>query len=340
MVLSLDRGLHWAILIVTAPLPRVWRLPVRLKLLRRLQLRLFERADLLMIRHPKTGGTWLRTMLTHLYAQHYRISTRRVFKSDELARQHEALPRWLISNGSASWEHVIGDLFSADSVRLKGKKTLFVARHPGDIVVSWYIQYTKRTKAFKRELLEWEATTPIDREQISRSEFLRHPDFGLPALIRYHNFWAGQLKDRPDALIVRYEDLRLQPLSTLRDISHFIGEAFNDDEIERTIEFTDFANMRKLEEGNYFRNNSLKLRDREDPEMRKVRRAQVGGYCRDLSTEDRCWVDELIVRELDPVFRYGPNGDIGDLPDDESAADVPGTTGRSPGARSGSLSRA
>jgi len=312
VVLSLDRGLHWTILILTAPLPRRWRVAARLKLLRRLQLRLFERADLLMIRHPKTGGTWLRTMLTHLYAQRYGLSTRRVFKSDELARQRKGLPRWLISNGSASWEHVIGDLFRADSPRLNGRKTLFVARHPGDIIVSWYIQYTKRTKAFKRELLEWEAGTTIDRERISRSEFLRHPDFGLPALIRYHNFWAGQLKARPDALIVRYEDLRREPVPTLKRISRFIGEDFSADEIERTVAFTDFENMRKLEEGNYFRNNSLKLRDAEDPEMRKVRRAQVGGYCRDLSDEDRRWVDDLITRELDPEFGYGPAGDIGE----------------------------
>lgn len=310
MVLSMDRGLHWSILIVTAPLPRRWRVPARYRLLRRLQLRLLDRADLLMIRHPKTGGTWLRTMLTHLYAQHYGISTRRVFKSDELARQHSELPRWLITNGSASWEAVIGELYAADSDRLKGKKTIFVARHPGDIVVSWYIQYTKRTKPFKRELLEWEAGQPIDRESISRSEFLRHPDIGLPALIRYHNFWAGQLRNRPDSLIVRYEDLRLQPQETLRRIANFIGAPFSDAEIAQTIEFTDFENMRRLEQENYFRNNSLKLRSPDDPEMRKVRRARIGAYCQDLEAADLAWVDGLIEAGLDPLFGYGCEGAI------------------------------
>ncbi len=312
MVLSLDRGLHWTILVLTAPLPKRWRVALRLKLLRKLQLRLLRRADLLMIRHPKTGGTWLRTMLTHLYAQHYGISTRRVFKSDELALQKKGLPRWLISNGYSSWERVIAERFRADSAELRGKKTLFVARHPGDIVVSWYIQYTKRTKAFKRELLEWEAGTPIDREAINRSEFLRHPDFGLPALIRYHNFWAEQLNKRPDALIVRYEDLRLEPRATLSTICRFIGEDFSEQEIEQTIAFTDFDNMRKLEEDNYFRNNSLKLRDASDPEMRKVRRAEVGAYCRDLDGDDLAWVDELIADRLDPAFGYGPGGEVRD----------------------------
>jgi hypothetical protein len=286
-------------------LPRAWRVPARYRLLKRLQLRLLDRAGILMIRHPKTGGTWLRTMLTHLYAQHYGISRKRVFKSDELWRQDRRLPRWAITNGSASWEKVVGELFAAASPRLDGKKTLFVARHPGDIVVSWYIQYTKRTKAFKRELLEWEAEQGIERESISREEFIRHPDFGLPWLIRYHNFWAEQLAGRDDALIVRYEDLRLEPTATLRRISDFLEAPFSDEEIRAAVEFGSFDNMRQLEQQNYFQNNSLKLRDPNDPEMRKVRRAQVGGYRDDLTGELLAWVDQEIQTRLDPVFGYG-----------------------------------
>ncbi len=308
MVLSIDRGLHWTILVLTAWLPHGWRVRLRYRWLEKLQLRLLDRSQLLMIRHPKTGGTWLRAMLTHMYAQHYGISQRRVFKSDELARQNKALPRWAITNGSASWEKIVGKLFEGDSEQLAGKKTLFIARHPGDIVVSWYIQYTKRTKRFKRELLEWELSTPIDRERISREEFIRHPDLGLPWLIRYHNFWAEQLKGREDALIVRYEDLRHDTAATLRRIADFIGAPFSDEEIASTVAFGDFDNMRKLESSNYFSNNSLKLRSSSDPEMRKVRRAQVGGYRDDLDSETLAWVDQHIADELDPVFGYREAG--------------------------------
>jgi len=306
VVLSIDRGLHWAILVLTAPFPRSIRVRLRYRLLKRLQLRLLDRASVMMIRHPKTGGTWLRTMLTHLYAQHYGIGHRRVFKSDELHRQNKRLPRWAITNGLASWERVVAELFQQQSPRLDGKKTLFIARHPGDIVVSWYIQYTKRTKAFKRELLEWEATRPIDRENISREAFIRHPDFGLPWLIRYHNFWAAMLKDRPDALIIRYEDLRLDTANTLARIAGFIGEPFTAEEIAATVEFTDFDNMRKLEKDNYFQNNSLKLRNPNDPEMRKVRRAKVGAFRDDLGPDLLDWIDQTLNEELDPVFGYGP----------------------------------
>lgn len=304
MVISIDRGLHWVILILTAVLPRPWRVRARYRLLEKLQLRLLDRASILMIRHPKTGGTWLRTMLTHLYAQHYGISHKRVFKSDELSRQHPNLSRWAITNGSASWEKVVGEKFAANDTSLQGKKTIFVARHPGDIVVSWYIQYTKRTKRFKRELLEWEAEHEIDRDSITREEFIRHPDLGLPWLIRYHNFWAEQLRNRDNALIVRYEDLRLDTFNTLSRIAEFIGESFSQEEIQATVAFGDFDNMRKLEKSNYFQNNSLKLRNPDDPEMRKVRRAKVGGYRNDLEGRILAWVETTIAAELDPVFGY------------------------------------
>lgn len=308
MVISIDRALHWTILIATAWLPRKMRVRLRYRWLKRLQVRLLERADLVMIRHPKTGGTWLRAMLTHLYAHHYGISERRVFKSDELQRQDRRLPRWAITNGMASWEKVVAECFAEGSPLIAGRKFLFVARHPGDIVVSWYIQYTRRTKAFKRELLEAELTVPIDRDTVDRWEFIQHPELGLPWLIRYHNFWAGQLKDRDDALIVRYEDLRHDTAATLRRIADFIGAPFTDEEIASTVAFGDFDNMRKLESNNYFSNNSLKLRSTSDPEMRKVRRAQVGGYRDDLDPDILAWVDQQIADQLDPVFGYREAG--------------------------------
>ncbi len=304
MVISIDRALHWTILIATAWLPRKMRVRLRYRWLKRLQVRLLERADLVMIRHPKTGGTWLRAMLTHLYAHHYGISERRVFKSDELQRQDRRLPRWAITNGMASWEKVVAECFAEGSPLIAGRKFLFVARHPGDIVVSWYIQYTRRTKAFKRELLEAELTVPIDRDTVDRWEFIQHPELGLPWLIRYHNFWAEQLKDRPDALIVRYEDLRLETETTLARIGEFIGESFTTEQIRAAVAFGSVDNMRKLEESNYFQNNSLKLRHPTDQNMRKVRRAQVGGYRQDLSPEQLAWVDEQVDSQLDPVFGY------------------------------------
>src|SRR6266852_5201008 len=99
MPLVPDRYKHAAILGATAVLPRSLRVPARLQLFSRLQSAKARRADVLIIVHPKAGGTWLRVMLFRLYQTRYHLSSRRVFKSDELRRENRALPRFLITNG-------------------------------------------------------------------------------------------------------------------------------------------------------------------------------------------------------------------------------------------------
>lgn len=305
MVYSFDRIRHWLILGLTSPLPRPFRVRTRYRLLTLLQRSMLKNANVMIIRHPKTGGTWLRALLTRLYAQKYGLSDRRVVKADELYRQNRNLPHLLLTNGYVSWERLVADAFTNNDPALNSKKIIFLARHPADIVVSWYIQYTKRTKAFKRELVEAELGETIDRDNISRWEFIQHPKLGLPALIDFHNFWANALTGRDNALIVRYEDLRQDTAATLRKITDFIGESFTDQQIEDAVAFGSVDNMRALERSHYFNNNSLRLRDAGNDDMLKVRRAKVGGYRGDLTPEQLQWVEAQINTRIHPVLDYG-----------------------------------
>jgi hypothetical protein len=305
MVYSFDRIRHWLILGATAPLPRPLRIPARFRLLTALQRSMLKNANVMIIRHPKTGGTWLRALLTRLYAKKYGLSDRRVVKADELYRQDRNLPHFLVTNGYVSWERLVADAFTGNDPVLNNKKIIFLARHPADIVVSWYIQYTRRTKAFKRELVEAEMGEHIDRENISRWEFIQHPKLGLPALIEFHNFWADALSGRDNALIVRYEDLRQETAQTLRRITDFIGESFTDEQIADAVAFGSVDNMRALERSHYFWNNSLRLRDAGNDDMLKVRRAKVGGYRGDLPPDQLQWVEKQINMRIHSVFGYG-----------------------------------
>lgn len=305
MVISPLRARHWAIIKGTALLPKAWRVRSRVALLGRLQRQMLERCDILFIRHPKTGGTWLRALLTHLYASRNGVSLQRVFKADELKLQDASLPHFLVTHGRASWERVIAAAFEAGDPVLDDKKVLFLARDPGDVVVSWHRQYRKRTKAFKRELLEAELGLAVDPRTLERWDFIRQPGLGLPALIDYHNFWTAQLAPRANALIIRYEDLRLDTATTLRRVVDFLGEAFSDDQIEAAVAFGSVENMSRLEHSGYFQNSSLRLRDANDPDTFKVRRAKVGGYRDDLTPEQADWVTAEVRKHCDPRLGYG-----------------------------------
>ncbi len=305
MIPSVDRSLHWGIIGLTRPLPRSWRTRLRKRGLAALQRRILRRAQIYLIRHPKTGGTWLRALMTHLYASRYGTSPQRVFKGDELYQQDRRLPRWMVTNGYMSWEHVVADAFRRDDPILDDKKILFLARHPGDVAVSWHNQYRKRTRAFKRELLEAEMSETLDWQAMDRWTFVQRPELGLPALLAYQNFWAEQLSGRDNALIVRYEDLRGDTEGTLTRIVRFLGEDFTAEQIAAAADFASVDNLRKLEHSGYFQSGSgLQLRNADDPDTFKVRRAKVGGYRDDLEPDQAAWVEAEIRAHCHPALGY------------------------------------
>ena len=311
MVISHDRVKHWAIVYATAWLPRRARVPARYRLMERQRLGMLQRCDVVMIRHPKTGSTWLRTLLTQLYHRRDGISPKRVFVADELALQKPGLPRWVISNGWYSLEKRLAAAYRDDDPIIHGKKTILLARHPGDIVVSWHRQYCKRTKLFKRELIEADVSrdSGVDWRQLDLWSFVQRDELGLPAIIRYYNFWAEHLNSREDALILRYEDLRTDTEASLRRVTALLGERFEDRHYAEAIEFCSMDNMRKLERSGYFQNNSLRLRDASDPDALKVRRGRVGGFRGDLTPEQADWVDWQVRQHCHPLLGYSPDAD-------------------------------
>ncbi len=288
----------------TAALPRGLRVAARYRWLLSLQLAQARRSDCAVVRHPKTGGTWLRVLITRLYAAKYGLPSQRVVRTDELNNLDGRVPVFLSSSGYLSWERGWGDIVATDPV-LREKKLLLLARHPGDIIVSWYIQFTKRTSAFKREMMLAEMQDPIDRETIDRWDYIRHPEIGLPHVIDYYNYWHANAARLPHALVVRYEDLRSDTAAQCERIGAFLGEDFSPAHIDDAVDFASFDKLREKEQSGYFDNRSLTLRNPGDPDTLKVRRGKVGGYRDDLAPEQVAWVDEQIETRLASAYGYG-----------------------------------
>jgi hypothetical protein len=304
MAYSRDRTLRRLILGSTAPLPRALRVRARYRLLLDLQLRQARRSDVALVRHPKTGGTWLRVLITRLYAARYGLPSRRVVRTDELHALEPAVPIFLSSSGYLSWERGWGDRVTRDP-ELRDKKLLLLARHPCDIAVSWYIQFTRRTSAFKRELMLAEMQRPIDPATISRWEFIMHPEIGLPAIIDYYNYWQQNLSQLPNALLVRYEDLRGDTVAELERIAEFLGGGFEREQILDAVDFASFDKLRQKEQSGYFDNRSLTLRNADDPQTLKVRRGVVGGYRDDLTAEQSAQLEAMVEERLAAIYGYG-----------------------------------
>ena len=300
-----DRQKRWSILLPTGVLPHDARVSLRRAGLARLEEARVRRAAFLVVGHPKSGNTWLRTMISRLYQLRYGLPSSLIAKSDELHRVNRSIPYLLSSNGHYSYEGVLRDLLADDGTarELHDKPVIFLTRHPCDIVTSWYLQYTKRISDYKRELIDAELAHPIDHRRVSRWEFAMNTELGLPFLIEFLNGWERTLAAHPRCIQVRYEDLRNDTEATLRRVATHIGE-FSDEEVRGAVDFGSFDNLSRLETEGHFKAGGLGLRKVKDPEARKVRRGKIGGYRDDFTPEQVAELEAMVASKLSPSLGY------------------------------------
>jgi hypothetical protein len=246
-------------------------------------------------------------MLSRLYQTRLGMTSDFTVKTDELASRSSAAPRLLATNGYYSYEGVIGEALAVDAPDsdIRHRNIVFLARNPADIAVSWYYQFTRRQSARKRELVNAFIERPVDPDNVTLWEFVRHSDLGLPSLIDFLNAWEQRMSRLESAILVRYEDLRADPARELRRIATLMGETFSDEELAEAVEWTSFENLKKLEVAGHFRSGGIQLLDPDDPTTRKVRRGKVGGYRDDFDVEQVEELEDLIATRLSPTFGYG-----------------------------------
>lgn len=306
-----------SILAATAPLPRGLRVAARTRSLAALEVAKARRARLLIVAHPKSGNTWLKVMISRLYQVRFGFPDHLIHKTDEFTRRESSVPRLAATNGIYSYERAVGQLLEPRAIdpALRDKAVLFLARHPCDIAVSWYHQFTKRQSRHKQELINAELTHPINRRGIGMWDFVRHSEIGLLHLIDFLNTWARRLADRSNARTIRYEDLRAEPKPTLRRVMDLLGETCSEEELAEAVRYGSFEHLQQLERDGHFKQGGLTLRDPANAESFKVRRAVVGGYVDDFTPEQVAELDELVAKHLAPHFGYGPNGRIEPMDD-------------------------
>lgn len=301
-----DRAKRRIVLRSTAAFPKRLRVKARYRLLANLEVAKAERASSIIIGHPKSGNTWLRTMIARAYQVKYGLPATVALKTDELARADARIPRFCVSNGYYSYESELGRRLSgpqADAELLK-KPAILLIRHPADIAVSWYIQFTKRVSPAKRELINASMAHPIDKDTISRWDFVMESEIGLACIIDFLNGWERSLEQFERPLIIRYEELRSSPFETLKKVSEHIGAPFTEHELQEAVDFGSFDNLRKLEASGFFKYGGMARRKLGGPETFKVRRGKVGGFRDDFSPEEVRAIDEMVAQRLSPSLGY------------------------------------
>jgi hypothetical protein len=137
------------------------------------------------------------------------------------------------------------------------------------------------------------------------------------------NSWITDRPPLPNFKLVRYEDWRMAPSETFREVLGFLGFANIDESLlQRSVEFSSFENMRRMEAARKFNSAGLSRADSGNPESYRVRRGVVGGYVDYLSTEEILTLERELAH-LDQRYGYGHPRRAGASPPERTMQDRP-----------------
>jgi hypothetical protein len=256
-------------------------------------------SDGIVVSYGKSGRTWLRVMISRYCQLKYDIRDDLLLEFDNFRRINPAAPRIFFTHDNYLSSYT-GNL---DSKRdYYDKTTLLLVRRPQDVAVSQFFQWKHRMKKRKKVINRY----PLDDEDMSILDFVRHPAQGLPNVIRYMNAWASEVPSLQSFQWTRYEDLRADTEAELEKIVRFLGWEPNPDWIAESVQFASLENLRAKEKANHFSGSGSRMRsgDPDNPDSFKVRRAKVGGYKDYFSDAEVAELDAMVERDLSPLFGY------------------------------------
>jgi glycosyltransferase involved in cell wall biosynthesis len=251
--------------------------------------------DVIVISVPKSGRTWVRTFLCAYFCK--RAGRPFTLRPD---RYHEpAIPRLIFSHDFAEqrmkgrlWDRIRGK-YLVPARELARARIILLVRDPRDAFVSLYMQVVHRAPE-----------TPQRVKEKNVGDLLRDRRYGIVSIIKTMNNWFTEFGQRQNFTLLHYESLRATPEQNFRALLATLGEDSPDPEaFKYALEFSDFANMQRLEATGVFDSKILRSRDVRNPESFKVRRGKVGGYRDYLSPEDQAFAADAL-KHLDARFGY------------------------------------
>lgn len=280
-------------------LPRKNRHQLERRLRGREEYRKLQEADWVLISWGKSGRTWFRVMLSRFYQLHFGLPTEHMLEFDNYHRLDGRAPRVLFSHNNYMRDH----LREWDNLEhFRGKRVVLLVRDPRDVAVSQYFQWRYRMLPHKKELNAY----PPHGAEVDIFDFVCNPACGIPRIVEYFNGWARAMPMMgDDLLLIRYEDMRVDPASSLREAVEFTGTPGTPDHIEAAKEYAAYENMKKRESSNEgMRGSGQRVRpgNEGNPDSFKVRRGKIGGYRDYFTPEQLRHVDGLVEGRLDPAL--------------------------------------
>lgn len=279
----------------------------------------FRTADVVFLSPGKSGRTWVRAMLSHVYHLSYGTPADQLINRDRFYRLDRRSPRIFFSHGVQE-PYLVRRQLTAPG--LTGKTVICLVRDPRDVVVSYGHQRRHRSKRPAAGRASAPASNATDRSLLD--------------LVAAVSSRVNRLRSIADAHerghLFRYEDFHADPARELARLLRALDNDVPDAHIEAAVRFAAFDNLQRREAAGFFRSDNLRPGDAAQPSSFKVRRGKVGGYRDELTAEQVAAVDQQIDAVLDRGLGYrsdecvpsemvpAPRGDLGEAVSTSMAA--------------------
>ncbi len=173
-----------------------------------------------------------------------------------------------------------------------GRRGIFLYRYPIDSAVShyFYLNHYKLRLGTARHL---KATLKGTLPPRDLRAFLDSPQYGVSLVCQYVRAWLDYLESHREIITITYEDMRANPVATLRRVLDHIDPGGNHD-VAALVEQSTFERMRATEDsGDRARELRLGHKRKSDPDSRIVRKGKMGGYRDYLSPPEQMHYEEI-----------------------------------------------
>lgn len=241
-----------------------------------------------LLSHPKSGRTWLQAILSYAVFLEYKLNDPEYFfyLHPQLSLN---IPRLVFTHGGSE---VISR--NSDLSAFHDKAVVFLIRDLRDVQTSYFYHVSYRYQNFSGTL----------------SQCLRHENYGIQKIIRYHNAVYRARNTYAKFIIVRYEDMKINCFPVIEKCLKFYKIKVSTRNIVKAIKWCAFEQMRQREKSGSSNHPALLPVNKANENSFKVRKGKQGGYKEDMSINDIAYCNQIIAQQLDPdlnkVFTWNP----------------------------------
>ncbi len=184
--------------------------------------------DVFFASYPKSGNTWLRYMLACLLHPENEIKLSQLdgFLPDIYAHSHDELAN--LSGPRLLKTH---DCFDP-----RCQKVIYIVRDPRDVAISYY--YYQLKHGFLAQ--DYPLGSYIH-------QFCQSPGGGFGSWQENIGSWLGARQSNSDFMLLRYEDMLMNPEKSLTEVIKHLGWQYSRKQIQVAVEAGCFSRMQQLE---------------------------------------------------------------------------------------------